>query len=304
MADVRPVTAGWFNAFRPWTLHGAIVPVVLGGVWAHLNGSDEWFLFALALIGGVLLQSACNLLNTYGDYESGLDTEENHSRSPELVSGRLRPKDVLHMGMVCIGITMCLGLVMILMTGWGILLFGLAGIAAAGMYTVGLKYKYIGLGLPSVFVSMGLLMPLGTYYLLTGGFSWDLLMVSIPNALMITAVLGGNELRDYVSDKEAGVKTMTIRIGYDRSMFLYRAMNTLPFIIVPALIIAGILPIHTMLVFLALRQWYDMYRNSETASGDPRSGFMMVPLAFKLNWVFGLFLIVGILWGSIFPIGS
>ena len=30
MADVRPVKAGWWNVFRPWTLHGAIVPVLIG----------------------------------------------------------------------------------------------------------------------------------------------------------------------------------------------------------------------------------------------------------------------------------
>ena len=99
MAGVRPVNAGWFNAFRPWTLHGAVVPVALGGVYAYIHGSQEWFLFLLALIGGVLLQSACNLLNTYGDFETGLDTEENHSRSPELVSGKLRAKDVLMVGL-------------------------------------------------------------------------------------------------------------------------------------------------------------------------------------------------------------
>lgn len=35
----------------------------------------------------------------------------------------------------------CLGIITILVTGWGILLFGIAGMATAGMYTVGLRYS-------------------------------------------------------------------------------------------------------------------------------------------------------------------
>ena len=34
MAGVKPVKAGWWNVFRPWTLHGAIIPVLIGGVVA------------------------------------------------------------------------------------------------------------------------------------------------------------------------------------------------------------------------------------------------------------------------------
>ena len=302
MAGVRPVTAGWFNAFRPWTLHGAVIPVLLGGAYAYVNGYHDWFMFVLALIGGILLQSACNLLNTYGDFETGLDTEENHSRSPELVSGKLRAKDVLLVGMACLVITACLGIVMIICTGWGILWFGIVGLLTAGMYTVGLKYKYFGLGLPSVFIAMGLLMPMGTYYLITGNLSMELFFLSLPNAFMITAVLNGNELRDFNSDRDAGIRTVSIRLGYNRAMFLYRALNTLPFLIVPIMIVANIVPVHSIIVLFALYHWAIMYCNTKTAREDRTSGFMLVPFAFKLNWVFGLLLIVGIILGYLYPI--
>ena len=297
MAGVRAVKAGWYNAFRPWTLHGAIIPVLLGGAMAYAAGSREWFLLILALIGGVLLQSAANLLNTYGDFETGLDTEENHTRSPELVTGKLRPKDVFRMGMLCILITVLLGVVMIWQTGWGILWFGLAGVIGAGTYTVGVSYKYMGLGQLSVFVMMGLLMPMGTYYLMTGDVSWAVLLASLPNAMMITAVLGGNELRDFDSDYAAGVRTQSGRLGYDRAMKLYMFMNTVPFVIVPILILLKVLPWPTLLVFLALYQWNITRTNAAHAKGSKKESFMLVPLAFKQNWVFGLLLIIGYLLG-------
>ena len=96
MMEVKPVKAGWYNAFRPWTLHGAVVPVLIGGAVAYRHMPDSFspIIFILILVGGCLLQSAANLLNTYGDFEKGVDTEENHTRSPELVSGALNPRSV------------------------------------------------------------------------------------------------------------------------------------------------------------------------------------------------------------------
>ncbi|MBR2255617.1 MAG: prenyltransferase, partial [Candidatus Methanomethylophilaceae archaeon] len=113
MAGVRKVKAGWYNAFRPWTLHGAVVPVLIGAAIAyseHTFDTIDWVMFALVMAGGILLQSAANLLNTYGDFKNGYDTEENHSRSPELVTGVLRPKRVFYAGLVCLGVTALIGL--------------------------------------------------------------------------------------------------------------------------------------------------------------------------------------------------
>ena len=89
MAGVKPVKAGWYNVFRPWTLHGAVVPVLIGGAVALHDGKFDLPIFILIVIGGILLQSAANILNTYGDFKKGTDTVENETRSPELVTGKL-----------------------------------------------------------------------------------------------------------------------------------------------------------------------------------------------------------------------
>jgi 1,4-dihydroxy-2-naphthoate octaprenyltransferase len=302
MKEVRPVKAGWYNAFRPWTLHGAVVPVLIGTVVAYHKIPDSFNLviFALILIGGCLLQSAANLLNTYGDFEKGIDTEENHIRSPELVTGALRPRSVLYAGIACLGITALLGLIFIWYSGWEILLIGLAGIAAAGLYTVGMAYKYRGLGQISVFIMMGLLMPLGTYFVLTSQFSPDPVIVGLPNAFFITAVLCGNEMRDFRTDLEAGIGTLCGRIGYERGLRLYWAENTIPYLILVIVVIAGFAPWTSLIAFASLALWYKLIRNSKNADEDRRAAFMMVPAAFKLNWVFGVLLTAGYLIGIIF----
>ena len=55
MSDVRPVKAGWYNVFRPWTLHGAIVPVLIGGAVAYHDGKFVLPIFLLVLAGGLYL---------------------------------------------------------------------------------------------------------------------------------------------------------------------------------------------------------------------------------------------------------
>ena len=293
MSGVKPVKAGWWNAFRPWTLHGAVVPVLLGGAVAYRDGSFDLLMFVLVLIGGCLLQSAANLLNTYGDFSKGTDTVENETRSPELVTGILRPKHVLMMGAACILVTCLIGLVLIHHCGWGLLIYGILGIIGAGMYTIGLSFKYHGMGQFVVFLMMGILMPLGTYYVMTSEFSMEVLLLSLPNAFMITAVLCGNEMRDYHEDRKAGVCTLCGQMSYENGMKLYIAENVIAFPILVALVIAGVAPVGCLLAMLTLYDLNILYRNSRRAHEDPHSGFMLVPLCFKLNWHFGVLMVAG-----------
>jgi 1,4-dihydroxy-2-naphthoate octaprenyltransferase len=297
MAGVKPVKAGWWNVFRPWTLHGAVVPVLIGGAVAFQTAELNPLsiaMFILVIIAGCLLQSAANILNTYGDFKTVVDTVENETRSPELVTGVLKPKEVLYAGLACIGVAALLGLVFIWYSGWWVLLYGLIGIVGAGTYTVGLSYKYHAMGQLSVFVMMGILMPLGTYSVLTGeAFSLEVLLLSIPNTFMITGVLAGNELRDYYEDKKAGAGTLIGHMSYESGMklYLFEALVSFPILIV--LVIAGVAPLGCLLALISLYDAYTLVKNSKLAPTDPHSSFMLVPLCFKLNWHFGVLMVIG-----------
>lgn len=293
MADVKPVKAGWFNVFRPWTLHGAVVPVLIGGAVAYADGVFCWWIFLMVLVCGCLLQSAANILNTYGDFVKGTDTLENETRSPELVSGTLTPNKVFWAGIACLGIVALCGLVFIWYIGWGILIFGILGLAGAGLYTVGASYKYRGLGQAGVFVLMGVLMPLGTYYVMSGELSWEVFLMSLPNALLITAVLSGNETRDYYEDKKADVGTLSSHLSYENSMRLYIFENSVGFVILALLIATGVLPWLCAIAFLTLYDLHRLYGNSRLAPSNPGNSRLLVPLAFNLNWHFGVLLVIG-----------
>lgn len=297
--SVKPVKAGWWNVFRPWTLHGAVVPALIGGAVAfdtvEINPLNIG-IFLLIVIGACLFQSAANILNTYGDFEKGTDTVENETRSPELVTGVLTPKDVRNAGFACLAVICLIGLVLIWHVGWGLMIYGVIGIAGVTMYTMGASYKYHGLGQVSVFINFGFLMPLGTYYVLTGQFfSWDVFLLSIPNAFMITGVLAGNELRDYYEDKKANVGTLSGRMSYESAMKIYLFESIVSFPILVALVICGKAPYWSLLALLTLYDLYLLVRNAKEAPTDKHSSFMLVPLCFKLNWHFGALLVIGYL---------
>ena len=302
MAGVKPVKAGWWNVFRPWTLHGAIVPVLIGGAIAFQTAEINILsitIFILIMLGGCLLQSAANILNTYGDFKSGVDTVENETRSPELVTGVLTPKKVLYAGLLCLGVTALLGLIFIWYSGWSILIYGLLGLLGAGTYTVGLSYKYLGLGQLSVFIMMGLLMALGTNCVLTGEtFSWDVLLLSLPNAFMITAVLCGNEMRDYYEDRKSNVGTLAGRMSYENGMKLYLIENLIGYPILFVLILFGSVHWFCALAFICLVDAHALYENSRKAPADAGCSRLLVPMAFKHNWQFGLLLVIGYIVGN------
>lgn len=294
--SVKPVKAGWWNAFRPWTLHGAVVPVLIGGFIAFRYIEVDALaviMLILTVIAGCLLQSAANLLNTYGDFQKGTDTVENETRSPELVTGVLKPKDVKMMGLACLALTCLIGVAFIFYVGWKILIFGALAMVGAGLYTA--VYKYHALGQVNVFVMMGVLMPLGTYFLLTGELDWEPVIIGLPNAFLITGVLGGNEMRDYYEDKEANVGTLMGHFSYETGMTIYRIECIIAFIILAVLLVIGYAPWPCALAFLSAYDLYVVLMNSRKAAEDKHASFMLVPLCFKLNWHFGTLVAVGYL---------
>jgi 1,4-dihydroxy-2-naphthoate octaprenyltransferase len=150
------------------------------------------------------------------------------------------------------------------------------------------------MGQISVFVMMGLLMPLGTNCVLTGElFSWEPLLLGLPNTFMITGVLAGNEMRDYWEDKKAGAGTLIGHFSYETGMKIYLFESLISFPILIALVITGVAPAGCLLALLTLYDAYILYKNSKLAPTDPHASFMLVPLCFKLNWHFGLLLVIG-----------
>lgn len=287
----------WFLAIRPWSFTAAVVPVTLGSIMAAYDGSFNWILFILLLIGGVLIQAGTNLANTYGDYISGVDTAESTTvNCRELVDNIIKPKQMLIASLLVFSIVASIGLYFVYLRGVVILCLGIIGIVGGYTYTLGPSpYKYKGLGSILVFFLMGPLMSFGSYYVQTGVFNWTSIWVAVPIAFLVSGIMHTNDLRDMYHDKNAGITTLALILGEDRSFRLYHIINCGAFISVIILVATNILPIWGALPLLLLPKLIKTMKNTQAAwQGNKQILSMLEPQAGQFHFMFGLVFIIGL----------
>ncbi|PXY32038.1 1,4-dihydroxy-2-naphthoate polyprenyltransferase [Prauserella muralis] len=231
--------AEWIEGARPRTLPNAIAPVLAGmGAAAQLD-AFSWWQSLLALGVALALIVGVNFANDYSDGIRGTDTERVGPL--RLVgSGAARPRTVLAAALASLGVAGVLGLVLVAVTGtWWLLALGAACIAGAWFYTGGRRpYGYAGLGEVAVFVFFGLAAVLGTVYVQAGRVSWEALASAVAVGCLSTAVLVANNLRDIPTDREAGKRTLAVKLGDGGTRRLYLALAVVPFVLTGTLAFA------------------------------------------------------------------
>ena len=242
----------WLNVLRLWSLTASTIPVLVGAVLAAHDGRFTWLMLALTLVCGWLLQTATNLLNTYGDFRSGVDTAEKLPTAPQLVTGVLQPRAVFIAGVAVLLLAAGLGVAAAALSDWRLLLFAAAGVLGAGGYTTGLRFKYKGLGVPSVFFLMGVLMVLASYFAQTCTLTWTPFAASLPVSCLVAAILHGNDLRDTVTDRAAKIQTTAMLVGDRNARVLFYALHLTPYLVVGASVALGLLSAWSLLTLLAL----------------------------------------------------
>ena len=200
----------WIVGARVKTLPAAVAPVLIGTFYAeNINWSNAF----LALVVSLFLQIAVNFANDYSDGVRGTDT---HRIGPVrlVASGLASASSVKVAALISFLIAAIAGLVLALNISPWLFLVGAASIWAAWGYTGGKKpYGYFGFGELSVFIFFGLVATVGSYYIQTEQFNWQIFLLAIPVGTLSCAILAINNLRDLPQDKLVGKRTMAVRIG-------------------------------------------------------------------------------------------
>lgn len=247
----------WYQAARPRSLTATYVPVALGGVLAWEDHQFNALRFILALLGVLFLQISANLLNEYFDYVKGSDTQKTHGLGMILARGLLTPKQVLVGGVLTLLAGVLIGLYFVAVTGPLVLWIGLGGTLAVILYTAGpYPLAYIGLGEITVFVFMGPLVVLGTYYVLAEEVSSKALWAGLPIAFLVANILHANNLRDLEADAAENKHTLATIFGRRFAQREYMVLNLGAFVVLPVLVLLGIAPVLTLLSFVLIpRAW-------------------------------------------------
>jgi 1,4-dihydroxy-2-naphthoate octaprenyltransferase len=293
----RRRTAAVWEILRPFAYTASVIPVLAGGALAAVNGLFDPGLFAAALVGAVLLHSGTNVINEIYDVRQGVDSITSPRASHAIVKGRITERSAFALALVSFVLAVVVGLYLISARGPAILALGALGLAGGYFYTAPpFQYKYRALGVPLVFLLMGPLMVEGAYFAVTGEWSFQALVVSIPVGLLVAAILHGNEWRDIGEDARAGIVTMSAEIGKEYAHYLYVALVLGAYITLGLAVAFRLLPPATLLAILSLPLLAQVVRSAELgATGQARAIAMIDLETARLHMTFGALLVAGIL---------
>ena len=220
-ATRRRLGATW-EILRPFAYTASVIPVLAGAALAAVDGLFEASPFLAALAGAVLLHSGTNIVNEIYDVRQGIDTIVSPRASHAIVKGRMTERAAFTVAGLAFLLAIAVGVYLIAYRGPAIVVLGVLGLVGGWGYTAPpLQYKYRALGVPLVFLLMGPLMVVGSYFAVTGLWSPVALILSVPVGLLVAAILHGNEWRDISEDTRAGIVTLSSRIGRDWAHYGY-----------------------------------------------------------------------------------
>jgi 1,4-dihydroxy-2-naphthoate octaprenyltransferase len=289
-------TQAAYEILRPFSLTASFVPIAAGGAIAWADNRFHLGLFLLALIGGLALQAGTNVINEIYDVRQGIDSITSPRASHAIVKGSMTEREAFVLAFSAFGLVVLAGVLLLIFRGPWMLAFGLTGLIAGYSYTgPPFQYKFHALGVPLVFILMGPLEALGSYFAVTGRLSWVPVVASVPIGCLVAAILHANEWRDISEDARAGIATLSAQVGARRAHYLYVGLVTGAYLATGLAVIARALPISTMLVVLSLPIYAWVIRASELgASGQVRALSMIDLKTARLHMYFGLLLVAGL----------
>jgi 1,4-dihydroxy-2-naphthoate octaprenyltransferase len=162
--------------------------------------------------------------------------------------------------------------------------------------------KYIGLGEIAVLVVWGPLMIGGGYFVVTGEWSWTVVLAGLPYALGVTTVIFGKHIDKHDDDIAKGIHTLPVILGERPSRYLAIGMMVLMYVLVVYLILARYFIWIMLIVFLAItvfRRVVALYlkpRPDGPPEWYPKESWPLwfVSLAFLHNRRYGLLFLAGL----------
>ncbi|MFW6306907.1 MAG: prenyltransferase, partial [Bacillota bacterium] len=277
------------------------VSTSVGAALAFYHGVFDLNLHLLSMIPLILIHTGTNLINDYYDHIIGIDHEESFSSSGlKQVKKYISPQEFYIVGLACFLCSIPFGIYLSLHRDWLIFLIGTIGAFAGFFYTARpISYKYYGLGGPSIFIWMGVIMVWGIYYIQTGIQSWYPVWVGIPVSFLITGMQHSNELRDYENDKKNGLKTAPVIIGFKAARYIYYFLISSAYLSLGILIKYKLLPLWTLFAFITLPMAYNRIKTVYNAREQNDLIGIDLKMA-SLNVEFGMALVITLIISKFF----
>jgi 1,4-dihydroxy-2-naphthoate octaprenyltransferase len=252
--DELDLVSRWLIATRAAVMIMTVFSAILAGVFAFRAGAFNFWRWLLVTIGLYLAHGTNNFLNDYTDFIKGVD-EDNYYRSqygPQpLVHGLMSKKELLTYAGITGAIAAACGIALVITRGELSWLLMVLGAVFVLFYTYPLKY--IALGEITVFLVWGPLMIAGGYYVITGlPWDWQVVLASLPYAIVVTSVLFGKHIDKLQQDKKLKIHTLPVVLGETAARWVMTGLLGYAYLLVIYLIWTRFFTPAMLLILLAI----------------------------------------------------
>lgn len=239
-----------------------VTPVVVGTVLAWWEtGQLRPSVLVMALVGLAMGGWAFVVLNDYVDYQFSRRPGTRYIPDP-LYSGFglmeraiLKPVTVRDIGRILLAIGALCGLWLAVLAGWPLLFFsGLSFLFLSAVVLLPLKYGHRGWGLAetAIFVALGLLPLLGSYYAQRQMLSSLPLAIGIPFSLLTALIFFNHNVVYFRRDWLIHKRTLTVNLGLARSLDISALVTVLAHIGILLGVVLTDLPLSGLVALAAL----------------------------------------------------
>lgn len=219
--DALDVLSKWFIATRSAVGTVTLYSGLIGGLlaWQYLHAQGKPFnvlTWIILTVGLFIAHGANNLLNDFTDFSRGID-KDNYFRTQygvhPLAQGFWDKRTHLLWFGVSGFLATLAGVYAMLYTHFAPIVVWLFVFGALILLFYTYPLKYVGIGELSIFLIWGPLMIGGVFYVLTGVWSWMVILASIPVGLNVVTINLGKHTDKMKEDKVKRVRTLPVLVG-------------------------------------------------------------------------------------------
>ncbi len=240
--------ARWWLATRPAFLTITLGGVLLGMAHAAPAMAQAWPQALLATVLALLAHAAVNVINDVADHHNGTDAANTARVFPFTGGSRFIQNGVLdasQMALLAQALTAAVilgGCVLVWHGGIWLLGIGFIGVSLGWAYSAPpLRLNSRGLGELTVLTCF-LLLPQGMQVVLSGRPDGGLVWLSLPFALLTTAILYINQFPDREADALAGKRHWVVRLSLAAAVAGYGLLILLAYACLMVAVALGKLP--------------------------------------------------------------
>jgi 1,4-dihydroxy-2-naphthoate octaprenyltransferase len=308
--ELDPV-ARFLYAARSVILVISAQAAAIAGLLAATDRRFQLLPFVLVFVGYVVLHAISNLSNDYFGYRRGHDTADSPRRRYTLhpvASGAFTMR-FLATGLAVLALgAAAIGGYFIALRGWGAVVLTVAGAILLYAYDAAPRaLKELGLGEVAAFLVWGPLMIGGGYYVITGRWSGDAFLASVPYGLGVASILIGKHIDQRAFDSAQDQRTLPVLLGERGARALNLSVVALMYVMTAVGVAFGALtPFLAVVLVAGPRALRALRVMSRPAPDSPPEGYVGWPLWYHRvclvhNRAFGWLFIIGLAAGAIWP---